>query len=74
MIRHITEVRSGNVKALNTLGAVASVNHRLRGRRAPVREKMLPVVGLGGVSHEDPVLKEFEPSGNEEIDFAPGAV
>ena len=31
------------------------------------------MIGLGDVLHEDPVLEEFEPSGNEGMDFAPGA-
>ena len=32
------------------------------------------MVGLGDVLHKDPVLEEFDPSGNEGMDFAPGAV
>ena len=65
---------SGEAKALSTPGAVARVNHRLRGRRATVREEIFPVVGLGDVLHEDLLLEEFEPSGNGGMDFAPGAV
>ena len=43
------------------------MSHRLLGRRASVREGILLVVGLGE-------LEEFEPSGDEGMEFAPGAV
>ena len=62
------------MKALSTPGAVARVSHRLRGRRATVREKILLVVSLGDVLHEEAVLEEFEPSGNEGMEFALGVV
>ena len=65
---------SGEVKAPSTPGTVPRVTYRLRGGRAIAREEILPVVGSGDVLPEEPFPEEFEPSGNEGAEFAPGAI